>query len=173
MLFRSGDGDGQWRLRLQGRELALQAPGLESLPQPLRAAVDGEVGLTRSAAGWSLSTQDLALRFATGPALRIGGSAAVGAAGAAGANGAMTSRLTLDLAEPLPRTAMTLPQAAKSLLSEDGMAGDTTSFAELFQGGLPIAGADKLAPAGAAREELTAAKKDATKRPKVRIPGTV
>ncbi|MCP5339476.1 MAG: hypothetical protein H7A16_04740 [Sinobacteraceae bacterium] len=107
-----GDGDGQWRLRLQGRELALQAPGLESLPQPLRAAVDGEVGLTRSAAGWSLSTQDLALRFATGPALRIGGSAAVGAAGAAGANGAMTSRLTLDLAEPLPRTAMTLPQAA-------------------------------------------------------------
>lgn len=110
-----GGGDGHWRLRLQGRELALQAPGLESLPEPLRAAVDGDIGLTRGAAGWSLSIQDLALHFATGPALRIGGSAAVGAAGAGGvvgAVGAMTSRLTLDLAEPLPRMAMALPQAA-------------------------------------------------------------
>lgn len=97
---------GHWRLRLEGREAALRAPGLESLPQPLQAALDGEVELKAASPGWSLAVRGLALQLADGPALRIAGSAGTDVVGVA------ASRFEIDLAAPLPRAAMALPQAA-------------------------------------------------------------
>ena len=89
---------------------------------------------------------------------------------------AMLMQLTpqlLQRLEELVSGGMTLPQAAKSLLSEAGTAGGTASFAELFQGGLPTAGDTKLVPAGLAREEITAAHTGAAETPAVRLPGTI
>lgn len=99
---------GHWRLRLEGREAALRAPGLESLPQPLQAALDGEARELKAAspagrwrcAGWRCSSP-------TRPALRIAGSAGTDAAVELAA-----SCFEIDLAAPLPRAAMALPQAA-------------------------------------------------------------
>ncbi|MCC6172535.1 MAG: hypothetical protein IT481_10955 [Gammaproteobacteria bacterium] len=113
---------GHWRLRLEGREAALRAPGLESLPQPLRAALDGEIELMAAPPGWSLAVRGLALQLADGPALRIAGSAGTDGAGMA------ASRFEIDLAAPLPRAAMALPQAALQPLL-------ASSFWEAFTAG--------------------------------------
>jgi hypothetical protein len=100
------EGDGaHWRARLEGRDAALRLPGLESATQPVRASLSGELEFAAAQRGWSLALPALAVRFVDGPALQLRGSAG------RDVDGREASRFEALLAEPLPRTAMALPQA--------------------------------------------------------------
>jgi hypothetical protein len=100
------EGDGaHWRAQFEGREVALRLPGLETVAQPVRATLRGDLELAAAGSGWSLALPQLEARFRDGPSLQVRGSAG------RDREGRDASRFELMLAEPLPRTAMALPEA--------------------------------------------------------------
>lgn len=101
----AGEGT-RWRFALDGPTTELQAPGLEALSQAHGAALRGTADLALASQGWSLALRDASLQWPDGLALRVSGSAGRDHLARD------SSRFELALAEPLPRAAMTLPQAA-------------------------------------------------------------
>lgn len=95
-----------WRFALQGAAVPWQAPGLEAVPQPPRAALHGTVELALAPDGWSLALRDAALRWPDGPVIGLSGSAG------RDAQAREASHFELALTEPLPRASMALPQSA-------------------------------------------------------------
>ena len=84
----------------------------------------------------------------------------------------MTPQLLQQL-EELVSGGMSLPQAAKSLLAEAGVASDAASFAELFKGGLPVAEETELTPGGVTRLGGAEAQTVAAEMAPARMPGTI